>query len=54
MKKRIFISSVQREFASERRELTEYIRKDAILVKFFEGFIFEEVPAQDRSASGVY
>ena len=54
MKKRIFISSVQREFTSERRELSEYIRKDAILGKFFEVFIFEEVPAQDRSASGVY
>lgn len=54
MKKRIFISSVQREFASERRELAEYIRKDAILGKFFEVFIFEEVPAQDRPASGVY
>ena len=52
--KRIFISSVQREFASERSELAEYIRKDAILGKFFEVFIFEEVPAQDRPASGVY
>ena len=28
MKFRIFISSVQREFARERRQLAEYIRKD--------------------------
>ena len=51
---RIFISSVQREFAKERRALAEYIRKDAILGKFFEVFLFEEVPAQERSATAVY
>jgi len=51
---RIFISSVQREFAEERKALAEYIRRDAILGRFFEVFLFEEVPAQDRSASGVY
>ena len=45
---RIFISSVQREFAKERKALAEYIRKDAILGKFFEVFLFEEVPAQER------
>ena len=28
---RIFISSVQREFAKERKALAEYIRKDALL-----------------------
>ena len=31
-------------------ENTEYIRKDAILGKFFEVFLFEEVPAQERKA----
>ena len=51
---RIFISSVQREFAKERKALAEYIRKDAILGKFFEVFLFEEVPAQERSATAVY
>ena len=51
---RIFISSVQREFAKERKALAEYIRKDAILGKFFEVFLFEEVPAQERKAEGVY
>ena len=51
---KIFISSVQREFAEERKLLAEYIRKDAILGKFFGVFVFEEVPAQERSAADVY
>ena len=50
MKYGIFISSVQREFAKERKALASYIRKDAILGKFFEVFLFEEVPAQERKA----
>ena len=54
MKSRIFISSVQREFAKERKALASYIRQDAILGKFFEVFLFEEVPAQERKADGVY
>lgn len=54
MKSRIFISSVQREFAKERKDIASYIRKDAILGKFFEVFLFEEVPAQERKADGVY
>lgn len=51
---KIFISSVQREFAAERKALAKYIREDAIHGKFFEVFLFEEVPAQKRSASEVY
>ena len=51
---KIFISSVQKEFAAERKALAKYIREDAILGKFFEVFLFEEVPAQERSASEVY
>jgi predicted HTH transcriptional regulator len=54
VKYRIFISSVQREFAKERKALAEYLRKDAILGRFFEVFLFEEVPAQERKADGVY
>ena len=48
MRQRIFISSVQREFAKERKALAEYVRKDAILGRFFDVFLFEEVPAQER------
>ena len=51
---RIFISSVQREFVKERKALADYIRKDAILGRFFDVFLFEEVPAQERTADDVY
>lgn len=54
MTSRIFISSVQKEFAQERKALAEYIRKDAILGRFFDVFLFEEVPAQERAADDVY
>ena len=40
MKYRIFISSVQREFAKERKAIAEYIRKDALFGKFFDVFLF--------------
>ena len=50
MSQRIFISSVQREFSKERKALAEYVRKDAILGRFFDVFLFEEVPAQARKA----
>ena len=40
---KIFISSVQSEFAEERAMLCHYIRTDVLLGKFFEPFIFEEV-----------
>lgn len=54
MIRRIFISSVQREFAKERKALAEMIRKDMLLGTFFEVFLFEETTAQNRSAQSVY
>jgi len=51
---RIFISSVQSEFASERRALCRYISEDALLGKFFVPFLFENLPAQDQSAEKAY
>jgi len=51
---RIFISSVQREFAEERQLLCKYIRADALLGKFFIPFIFEELPAINLSAPKAY
>lgn len=54
MTRRIFISSVQREFAKERKALAEMIRKDMLFSTFFEVFIFEETAAQNRSAQSVY
>lgn len=55
MKKlKLFISSVQNEFAKERVELASYLRHDPLLGTFFEPFIFEEVPANTHSPGKVY
>ena len=51
---RIFISSVQEEFAEERQLLWEYLFNDVLLAKFFEPFIFEKVPALNANVSSVY
>ena len=53
-RKTVFISSVQSEFARERKLLAEYIRQDALFSMYFEPFLFEELPAQDRSAQTAY
>ena len=53
-KQKIFISSVQAEFAVERKRLAEYIRQDALFSRYFEPFLFEELPAQDVSAQTAY
>ncbi len=54
MKERIFISSVQKELAVERLALKNYIQGDALLGRFFEVFLFEDLPASDRRADKVY
>jgi predicted HTH transcriptional regulator len=51
---RIFISSVQSEFASERENLCNYIRGDALLGRFFQPFIFEELPAINKTVQQAY
>ena len=53
-KKKIFISSVQSEFAAERKALHEYIIADPLLGKFFDVFLFELLPAIDQKADKVY
>ena len=53
-RQKIFISSVQKEFANERQMLCNYIRQDAMLSKFFDPFLFEELPAIDLSAQQAY
>ncbi len=52
---RIFISSVQKEFAEERQVLANYLQGDPLFRRFFEVFLFEnDVPAADRSPDKVY
>lgn len=51
---RIFVSSVQSEFASERATLRDYVRSDALLRRFFDVFLFEDIPASDHRPDQLY
>ncbi len=52
---RIFISSVQKEFAQLRQDLKAFLLGDAVLHRFIaDVFLFEELPAKDRRADEVY
>ena len=51
---KIFISSVQKEFATERKALAEYLSGDPLLRRFFECFLFEDQPAADQRADQCY
>ena len=53
--KRIFISSVQHEFAKERKLLKRYIAKNPAYRRLFDTFVFEEdVVSADRRTDEVY
>ena len=55
MKRRlIFISSVQKELAIERVAIRDYVQADPMLRRFFDVFLFEDLPAADRQAKTVY
>ena len=54
MSERIFISSVQKELAQERRAIRDYIRGDALFRRFFDVFLFEDLPASNRRSDEVY
>ena len=51
---RLFVCSVQREFAEERAALRAYLRGDPLMRRFFEAFLFEDVPATDRRPDRLY
>jgi len=53
-KTKLFISSVQAEFAQERQALYDYILADPLLGRFFEPFLFEYLPASDQRADTIY
>ena len=50
----IFISSVQKELAEERRAVKAFVEGDPLLRRFFTVFLFEDLPARDRRADEVY
>jgi len=45
---------VQKELAEERRGIRDFVRSDALLRRFFDVFLFEDLPASDRRADEVY
>jgi len=51
---RIFISSVQKEFASERLRIFDWIQSDALLGQYFVPVLFEKLPAAAQRPSEVY
>ena len=51
---KIFISSLQKELAEERRAVKSFIEGDPLLRRFFTVFLFEDLPASDRRADAVY
>ena len=53
-KENIFISSVQKEFTEERKMLFDYLNNDPLLSKFFQPFIFENLPAIDKKVDDIY
>jgi ATP-dependent DNA helicase RecG len=54
MTERLFVSSVQKELAAERRAVRDFIHGDALLRRFFDVFLFEDLPASDRRADDLF
>lgn len=55
MKLRVFVSSVQKEFAEERRAVKEFLVHDPLLRRFIgDVFLFEDIPAVDRKPDDIY
>lgn len=51
---RIFVSSVQKELAAERRAVKARVLGDPVLRRFFDVFLFEDLPASGRRADEVF
>ncbi len=51
----IFVSSVQKELATERRAAKDFIAHDPLLSRFISDvFLFEDIPARDRKPDDIY
>lgn len=52
---KVFISSVQKELAEERRAVKDFITNDPLLSRFISNvFLFEDIPAADRKPDDIY
>jgi predicted HTH transcriptional regulator len=54
MPERIFVSGVQKDLQVERQAVRDFVRADPLLRRFFDVFLFEDLPASDRRADDVY
>ncbi len=50
----LFISSVQKELQTERFAIRDYLQGDPLFRRFFDVFLFEDLPASDRRADHAY
>ena len=51
----LFISSVHKELAAERRAVKDFITRDPLLSRFISDvFLFEDIPATDRKPDDIY
>jgi len=53
-KYRIFVSGNQKELVRERRAIKELVQENMLLREHFDVFLFEDHPAQGKSASKIY
>ncbi|MFO7871259.1 MAG: ATP-binding protein [Kiritimatiellia bacterium] len=52
---RVFVSSVQKELAEERRAVKDFILGDPLFRRFISDvFLFEDIPASDRQPDNIY
>ncbi|HUT36137.1 MAG TPA: ATP-binding protein [Planctomycetota bacterium] len=54
MKSTLFISSVQKGLQVERCAIADFVQGDPLLRRYFDAFLFEDLPATDRRADEVY
>ncbi len=50
----VFISSVQKELAEERKAVRDFVHGNSLLSMFFEVFLFEDLPAMGRNPEEMY
>ena len=50
----IFVSGVQKELKEERAAVRNYVKTDPLLRRYFEIFLFEDLPALDRKPDELY
>lgn len=46
-RKSLFISGIRKEFETEPRAIRDFVRNDPPLRRFFDVFLFEDLPAND-------